>query len=395
MRRFGGRLLLASGLLLALIPLLMCLYLGHFSRLMVDDYAYLGKALHDGIWNALIFWRNNWSGDYSNQLIYGLFASQAVVTPSVFPMILAAAGFLGFLWINIRALSLLGITGGRRIAAVAMSSLAVAATFNGFYTWQTFFWFSASVENSLPATILMLCLALSFEAAGRLRSRPRLTLASIVAALLAFINAGFSEMYMVFQLSFMALLAACVVVFLEAPLRRIYSSLACAACLGSFASLLVQLSAPGVAHRATQPENFGLAMIPIRDIGELLCHTFELAMQYAGHPAAFAGVMLMLTVSLFVTVTVYRPRRLKQNGFEHGSRPRVMAVPDNASDRASFLVGAHKRRAIVFLAIQPSLCNDPCCQSGLDPGLYSDDWETQTARRIAQPATRLNHLLQP
>jgi len=311
MTRLRKRMLGAGGLLLALVPLLMCLYLGQFSRLIVDDYAYLGKALHDGTWQALIFWRNNWSGDYSNQLIYGLLAAHAVAIPSLFPIILATTSFLGFLWFNIRVLSYLGVAHGRGIAAVVMASLAVAATFNGFFTWQTFFWFSASVENSLPATILMLCLALSLETAGQLRSEGRRTLAAIAAALLGFINAGFSEMYLVFQLSFMALLAACVSVYLAAPLRRIHLSLASAACLGSFASLLVQLSAPGVAHRASQPVNFGRVMSPLRDIGELLGHTIELVLQYAGHQAAFAGFMLMLTTGMFVTLLNYQPAPLE------------------------------------------------------------------------------------
>ena len=60
--------------LLAFVPLLLFAYLGQFSRLVADDYAYLGKALESGIWESMLFWREQWVGDYSGLLFMGVLA---------------------------------------------------------------------------------------------------------------------------------------------------------------------------------------------------------------------------------------------------------------------------------------------------------------------------------
>ena len=307
MNRLGNRMLGAGGLLLALVPLLMFLHLGQFIRLVGDDYAYFGKPLLVGVWDALLYWRANWSGHYSNFLLFGLLAPLATVAPSVFPLILSAIGLLGFAWLNLKILALLGVVKHRRKIALSLASVALAATYNGFHSAEAFYWFTAVVAYTLPAAILLLCLALAVETGERLRSVLQLRLASMALAAVAFINAGFSTMYLVFQLPFLALLAISAYVLLQGRKRRVYLSLAFAGCLGSFASLLLQLSAPGLAHRASQPENFGQIIAPIRNLGELFGRTIELVMQHAGHPPAFAGFMLMLTASLFVTLTMYKP----------------------------------------------------------------------------------------
>ena len=307
MNRLANRLLGAGGLLLASIPLLVFLYLAQFIRLIGDDYAYLGKPLLVGAWDALLYWRENWSGHYSNYLLFGLFAPVATAAPAFFPIILSALGLPGFAWLNAKILAILGVSKHRRKIAIAGACLALAATYNGFYTAETFFWFTGAVAYTLPAVILLLCLALAVEAGERLRSARGLWLASMAVAALAFINAGFSTMFPVFQLPFLALLALSAYVLLQGRKRRAYLSLALAGCLGSFASLLVQISAPGLAHRASQPENFGQVIVPVRDLGELLGRSLDSLLQYAGHQAAFAGFMLTLMTGLFVILTCYRP----------------------------------------------------------------------------------------
>ena len=71
---------------LALVPALLFAYLGQFSRLMPDDYKYLGKPVEIGIWQALHYFRGTWHGGYTNFLLYGLLAPRGVEVPSIFPL---------------------------------------------------------------------------------------------------------------------------------------------------------------------------------------------------------------------------------------------------------------------------------------------------------------------
>ena len=192
----------------------------------------------------MLFWRENWSGDYTNFLLHGLLAPLGVVVPSIFPLLIIAVGLLGFVWLNLKLLAFLRIMHHRYLIAVALASLILAAAINGFYSVEAFYWYSATLEYTFPALTLLLCIAIVVETASRLHSNPQLSAAAIAVSAIAFINAGFSEMYLVFQLVFLALLVVCVYKFADGPKHRTYLVLSCAGFFGTLVSLPVQLTAP-------------------------------------------------------------------------------------------------------------------------------------------------------
>ena len=308
MKRIGRRLAIAIGFGLAQIPLLLYLYLGQFARLMHDDYGVFGKASLVGFWDAMLFWREIWTGKYTMYLLLGPLAPLATVMPAIFPIIISVISFFGFAWLILKTLAYLGVRRYRCLVAVPLASLALAATFNGFMTWELRYWLTAVVAYTLPNAILMLGLALAVETSARIHTDRRLLLAAAAVAAASFLNAGFSEMYMVFQICFIALLAVYVYATVRGGKRRVYLSLALAGGLGSVASLLAQLTAPGVAFRASLPVNFGHLMAPMREPGDLLSHTSELVLEHLGHESAFAGFMLLATTGLVVTLIIYRPK---------------------------------------------------------------------------------------
>ena len=307
MTRFRNNFPILIAVFLALIPLLLFAYLGQFSRMMSDDYNFLGKALESGTWEAMLYWRGNLEGTYTNFLLYGLLAPLGVVVPSIFPLVIIVLGLLGFVWLNLKLLAYLGITRHRCSVAVSLAALILAAAINGFYSEQVFYWFTAALEYTLPALALMLFLAFVVETVSRLRTNWKLAIAAIAVLALGFINAGFSEMYTVFQLAFLALLVVCVYLFADGPKRRIYFGLAGAAFLGTLASLAVQLSSPGVAIRTMSFETTGLRLESIHTLPVLFSRALQLTFQYLGHQRAFVGFMLMASAGLFVSLKMYRP----------------------------------------------------------------------------------------
>ena len=300
----GRRMAVVTGVMLALVPLLLFAYLGLHSRLMLDDYFHLGLARDIGVWNAMEVLRKVWNGDYSNFLLYGLLAPLGAAAPPLFSLFLCASAFVGFGWLTNTLLAYLGLRAHRRAASVVLASLTTAATINGFYHTQVFFWLTAAVEYSWPAVMLLLGIALATATVRRLRSRTELFLAAFATALYAFANAGLSELYLVFQLSAVALITLFVFIFQHSPSRKIYLILAMAGLLGTIASLPVQLSSPGVAIRSSLSVVAGTPIFPVRHLPDLLDRVLDTALKYMGLEASFAGFMLVASAGLFITLSV-------------------------------------------------------------------------------------------
>ena len=288
---------------LALVPALLFANLGHFSRLMWDDYSRLGMPLELGFWQAMQYFRDTWNGDYTNFLVFGLFAPLGVRAPAIFPSVIIAIWLASLVLLYRKILAFLEIKRHRYPIAIAVASLTVAVAINGLYSQQSFYWFTATVEYSLPPALLLICLMLAAKTVGLLRTRFRLAIAAIVAAIGGFVIAGFSEMYLVFQLAFLGLLVVGICFFPDLSKRRIFLVLTCAGFLGTLASVPVQLSSPGVAIRSAVSHEL---IEPIRDMPTLLFRALDSTLLFTTNPAAFTGVGLLLAAGLFVTITMYR-----------------------------------------------------------------------------------------
>ena len=313
-------------LLVAIVPLLMFAYSGTFSRLYADDYGHLGKVLESGAWESLFFWREQWNGDYSNLLFYGILAPFGVAVAAYFPMVIIVIGFAGLAWLTKTLLKLIAPDRQHYLAAVALAALTLAATFHGSFNLQPLYWLTGAVEYSLPSVNLIACVALAWGLANRLRSRLSLAIGAMMVAAFAFINAGFSEMHLVFQSVFVTLLFIGLSVFVKARRRTAALVLCASGLLGSLASLPVQLSAPGVTYRASLPAHFGWPLWPVRDPWQLFARTFEESLQLAGHQPAFAGFMLAFAGGMLAALALSKPAIHIQGAKAFILKPVVLAI---------------------------------------------------------------------
>ena len=290
--------------LLSLAPMLLFAYLGQFSRMLSDDYAVIKLGQDFGPWQAMLHWRESWSGEYSNNFVIALLAPLDTALPALFPLFIIVVAGAGFTWLSSALLTHLRIRAHRRAIAIALASLTVAAAINGFYSGQVFYWFSATVEYTFPVLLLLLGIAMAVETGRRLRGGFQHLTAATVVGVSAFINAGFGEMNLVFQLTFLTLIFVSVAAFLESPKRKAYLILALAAILGTTVGLATQLSAPGLAIRGSLPETNNFIIQPLRDLPLLLARTLDTTTKYLGHRASFAGFMLVAAAGMFVALTV-------------------------------------------------------------------------------------------
>ena len=291
---------------LALVPALLFAYLGQFSRLIWDDYDRLGKPIELGFWQSVQYFRDSWNGDYTNFLLFGLLAPLGALVPSVFPSALIVIWIAGSALLYLQVFTFLEIRRQRYLVAIALASLTVAAAINGLDSQHSFYWLTATVEYTLPPALLLICLILAAKAGGLLHTHLRLAFAALVVAAIGFIIAGFSEMYLVFQLAFLGLLIVGLILFRDLSKRRIYLVLTLAGFLGTLASVPVQLSSPGLAYRSSLSNNFGYRVEPIRDLPSLFNQTLDTTFRYTTDQAGFTGIGLLLAAGLFVTLTMYR-----------------------------------------------------------------------------------------
>ena len=295
------------GVALALVPLFLFTYFGLSMRLLGDDYANLGLPMKIGTWEAMLHWREVWNGDYSNYLLYGLLAPLGTAVPPFFAFIIIVTAFVSYAWQINTVLTWLEIRVHRNPIIISLASLAVAAAINGFYAGHALYWFTAACEYTWPGAIFMLGIALATEAARRLSGRLPLLLLVFATAVYAFINAGFSEMFVVLQLAAIALIAFYIFVFLSGPKRRRFRILSVAACLGTFASLMLQVSATGFAVRSSATTNLNYLVLPVRELTALVGRTLELTMLYTGNQKTFAGFMLVAFAGMFVALIAGKP----------------------------------------------------------------------------------------
>lgn len=332
----GKRAAVICGVALALVPLLLFTYFGLSMRLLGDDYEHLGYVLKVGTWEALLHFRGSWNGHYSSFLFFGLSAPLGAAAPPFFAFAHIAIAFAAFGWVVNAVLRQLRILSYRRAISVALAALAVATTINGFYSAHSFYWYSSAVLYTWPTVFLLIGIALAAETERRLRGHRGHILATLAAALYAFLNAGFAEMYLVYQLSVLALITLFAVLFQSGSKRKIYLSLALAASLGTLVGLAVVLNAPGFANRSDATIVGNFLSLPIQQQLNIAGHALNETLIYAGHQEGFAGFMLVAFAGLFVTLsagyrrrvdTEPRRRRLANAPFAFALLVQLMFVP--------------------------------------------------------------------
>ena len=238
---------------MAMAPAIVFAILGQFSRMVGDDFHHLLLGRELGWWENVLYGRSRWGGSYSYYIFHGLLGPLDTAVPSAFPIIIIAIWILGLAWLLCQIMVFLNVLRYRKTFAVSLAALTVAASVSAFYGPQSFYWYSASARYTFPLALFTVYLALMLKAGQGRRSITWLAVCALGGTFICFISAGFSEMYLVFQLAFLSLLLALLLAFTTRSLRWKVLGLIGCGWLGTMASLAVQWTAPG---RAIRSENF-------------------------------------------------------------------------------------------------------------------------------------------
>ncbi len=296
-----------SLLVLCTLPALLFAYMGHFSRLMIDDYPHFATSLWLGFRDRFFHYWNGWHPSYTYVLSYDLLTPLGPENmPPLMPVIIIAVLFVGVAWIILHVLRVLQVARDKLMIASALAALVVVATIVSFHTRESIFWYSAAIRHTLPVGIFILYLGLTLEIAARPLRHAQLALAAVFGGLLCFVNAGMSELQAAIQIVFLLLLMAGFRVFFGNPLRSAKQVMFAVGWVGSVLSFLVQLSAPGSASRMAQMATLDFTN-PVRDLPLLVVKTLESSYELLGHQGSILGFTLLMAAGLVATLLVYKP----------------------------------------------------------------------------------------
>ena len=292
-------------LILACLPLLQFAYMGQFSRLILDDYDYLGVGRDLGPWEAIFYWRNTWNGGYTDQIMHGIFARFGSDAPRMLTVLLLTVWLLSLTWLIKCALCRLKLESHRKSISLAAAALAIAAMINAFHTQQSLYWYTANVAYGLPLAAFILYLVLLLKSTSVVDDSKWLLPAAIFGLAYCFLAAGFGALYMVLQFCALAYLLLLAAPFAKRSGRKTTVVLIAAGLAASAASFLIHISAPGVALRSASISP--IESVSKRALPDLAQALAEGLFWLAGQEKTFAGFAMLFGVGLFAGLLLHKP----------------------------------------------------------------------------------------
>ena len=317
-RRVSPRLSLLV-LLVSGAPVLLFAYFGHYMRMMRDSYGLISQAREFDLVALVTMYRSSWRGSFGDVFLIGLFGPFDGEVVKFMPAVIIGLWLIGAFWLVALCLKLLKVESNRIAIAGVVAPLLLTASINGLYSLESLYWYDAALRYTLPLALTVFGIALSLELLLRSRTGMRQAFAALIVALVSFVVASFSEMYLVFQLSALPFLGAVAFVAGKHSHRRVALNLISIAWLATVFNGLIQLSAPGIGERAEWFVAGGVTA-PIRELHQLIPVTANLTFQYVTHQSTFAGFMLMFAAGLTLSLTFSRTERRPSASSSHSIR---------------------------------------------------------------------------
>lgn len=303
----------------SLTPLLLFSYLGMHSRPLSDDHCHIYSAKQLDFVEYLIYWRGRIDGSYSDYMARSLLSPLDTEVTKLFPSILIGVWILSTSALLAKGLKLLRVQRYRRVIALVLSMQLVTAICSGLYSETALYWYAASVKYSAPMISLTFYFLLLLHAARGPLGRRKKQLITLAGGLLCFISAGFAEtLSIALFVSLSILLSALWARSRGVYFQRCFPILA-ASWFAVIASMLLMITAPGVAERMAKERNWTPELVSLTN-EDLLIQTWNTMLDRIADPAVFAGFGLLLAAGVILGLHIAKPNRHKSCAQPPGAR---------------------------------------------------------------------------
>lgn len=289
--------------LFALAPTLLFAHLGQYMRMMREAYGSIELSRRLDLLSLVMFYRNRWRGSFGDVITFDVLGPFDSAIASIVPAAIIAIWLLGIILLLLLLLSAVKLEFSRFAVAVALASLMLTATLNGFYSLEALYAYVAAIRYGLPLALAVLGIALTLELIKRCRTRLHKNMTAVFVALASFAVASYSEMHLVFQLTALPFLGALALLNVDRSQRRSILWLIAISWLATIFSGLAQVTAPGIGERAEWYVAGGITT-PIRSLPELIPLTLDLTFQYVTDQRAFTGFGLLFAAGLILSLAI-------------------------------------------------------------------------------------------
>lgn len=304
---------------LCALPMLLFAYLGFSSRPMSDDFCHLAITPQMSVWDNLLYWRNGeYNGSYSNLAMNSLLTPFGLPVVRAFPALLISLWFVSTVALLSGLMGRFGLIRHRLVIALILAALLVAAINDSTSTPAALYWYTGSLKYTGPMLILTLYLLLLLHVTKHTQGRAASWLTTIAGADLCFFAAGFAETLTIPMLLGLTLLIGALRLT-RGPGRCCLPVLG-AGWIGTVASMLVMITAPGLSARVETTTSSRI--VASRDIGDVLSLAQNAWLNHITDPAAFSSFILLLAAGLLVALVYARPAKISTS-----SRGRVARNP--------------------------------------------------------------------
>ena len=291
--------LIFAALLGCLAVALVFALLGFYTRPFVDDFCYIEIHARTNLWDVIIDERNaHNNGSYSTLILPSLLRPFGFAIVQLFPAMLVVAQVLGAAALCcIKLMRMAGVVGFSRLMSLALAGLLCGAIFSSLPVRQSLYWYAASLKYTSPvlgSTLFLLLLLRAVESPG---DKTRRRTQTALGGLLCFFVAGFAETFTIPMLMGLLLLLGWAWLA-GGKWKQRCAPILTAGCVATAASMLVMVTAPAVATRATVIADKDI--VSQRGWLEYLGQVADSWLHHLSHPAALAAFALTLAAGLLV-----------------------------------------------------------------------------------------------
>ncbi len=245
----------------SLMPLLVFAYLGTFTRYLADDYATAGAVLRLGFWQAQLFWYNSWHGNFMYAFTVSLaeLAGVGIVRWLPFASLLVWGGSL--YWALRQFFCALKLPVARLWTGI-LAAVLIYGTIKSFRDYaQIVYWQTVIAHYQTSLILFSLGVGLFTKRFYLSGSRPLAVWEYFAWGLTFFLSGGYSETWVIIQISLTSLVFLAYLLEKNHPLRTDILLLMLFGFLISWAALYVIASSPGNNNRDTVLQELSVPML--------------------------------------------------------------------------------------------------------------------------------------
>lgn len=248
-----------AGSLTTGLALLSYAVLGLYSRYYADDYCMSGLVFQRGFWQAQIDQYTGWSNRYAGMFVLSLSeylgnSAIRIWTALVIFLLVAVSA-----WTLTRLNNWLKLSLSRWLRVLLAEMAVFFAILFAPQLYQSLFWRIGVITYTLPLVFLVFLIGLVIRFATQTAPGQIHRGGLFACAGVAFFAGGFSETYLVLQISIFLLGLIAALLLVRDASRRNWISMFAAVLIGSMLSLAIVLTSPGNAVRqAAMPPPPGL-----------------------------------------------------------------------------------------------------------------------------------------